>query len=125
MIRQRNDRPRPDHRPRLERHMTPQFAGAPDGIRLSDRLLIEWVANASPGDAFPEPWSNAHSPLQSMIRHLVELGVLPPPARDAPVATIARDATAAAKVWLEHHPPPAPQPDPTPRGASRGRSWGR
>jgi hypothetical protein len=105
--------------------MTPQFAGAPDGIRLSDRLLVEWVARASPGDPFPEPWSQAHSPLQSMVGHLVQLGVLQPPAPDTPVATIARDATAAAKVWLEQHPPQEPTPDPTPRGASRGRSWGR
>ena len=105
--------------------MTPQFAGTPDDIRLSDRLLVEWVANASPGDPFPEPWSQAHSPLRSMISHLVEIGVLRPPARDASVATIARDATAAAKAWLEQHPPAPPKPDPTPRGASRGRSWGR
>jgi hypothetical protein len=105
--------------------MTPQFAGAPDGIRLSDRLLIEWVAGASPGDSFPEPWSHAHSPLQSMVSHLVALGVLQPPAPDTPVATVAREATAAAKVWLQQHPPPAAEPPPPSRAASRGRSWGR
>jgi len=105
--------------------MTPLFAGAPDPIRLSDRLLVEWVANAAPGDPFPEPWSQAHSPLQSIVRQLVELGVIEPPAPDTPVATIARDATAAAKAWLEQHPPTAPQSDPPSRGASRGRSWGR
>lgn len=105
--------------------MTPQFAGAPDGIRLSDRRLVEWVANASRGDPFPEPWSNAHSPLHSMVSHLVQLGVLQPPAPDTPVAAIAQEATQAAKVWLEQHPPPPPEPAPTSRGASRGRSWGR
>lgn len=111
--------------PRIERRVTPQFAGAPDPIRLSDRLLVEWVAQAAPGDAFPEPWSYAHSPLQSMVRHLVELGVLEPPVTGTPVAQIARDATAAAKLWLERHPPPPPQPDPTSPAAARGRSWGR
>jgi hypothetical protein len=109
----------------MERRMTPQFAGTPDDIRLSDRLLVEWVARASPGDPFPEPWSHAHSPLQSMVRQLVELGVLRPPAPGTPVATIAREATAAAKVWLEQHPPQPSRPDPMPRGAARGRSWGR
>jgi hypothetical protein len=105
--------------------MTPQFAGAPDDIRLSDRLLVEWVATASPGDPFPEPWCHAHAPLKSMVSHLVQLGVLQPPAPDASVATIARDATAAAKVWLEQHPPPPPQPVPTSRAQVRGRKWGR
>jgi len=105
--------------------MTPSFAGAPDPVRLSDWLLVKWVADAAPGDPFPEPWSQAHSPLQSMLRQLVELGVIRPPAPNTPVAAIARDATAAAKVWLEQHPSPEPQSDPPSRGTSRGRSWGR
>jgi hypothetical protein len=105
--------------------MTPQFAGAPDGIRLSDRLLVEWVAKARRGDPFPEPWAQAHSPWHSMVSHLVELRVLQAPAPDAPVATIAREATAAAKVWLEQNPPPEPTPAPPSRAATRGRSWGR
>jgi hypothetical protein len=101
--------------------MTPLFAGAPDPIRLSDRLLVEWVAGAKPGDPFPEPWSQAHSPLQSMVSQLVELGVIEPPAPGTPVAKLA----AAAKLWLEKNPPPKPQSDPPSRGATRGRSWGR
>ena len=105
--------------------MTPLFAGAPDDIRLSDRLLVEWVAKAKPGDPFPEPWCNAHSPLTSILTQLVELGVIEPPAPGTPVAQIARDATAAAQVWLEQHPREPPRPDPMSRGASRGRSWGR
>jgi hypothetical protein len=105
--------------------MTPRFAGAPDPIRLSDRLLVEWVAGASPGDPFPEPWSHAHSPLQSMVSHLVELGVIEPPAPDASVATIASGATAAAKAWLERHPPPPPQPDPPSPAEARGKRYGR
>ncbi|HEV2786563.1 MAG TPA: hypothetical protein VGV67_09265 [Solirubrobacteraceae bacterium] len=103
----------------------PKFAGAPDPVRLSDRLLVEWVAQAKPGDPFPEPWCQAHAPLKSMVTQLVELGVIAPPPPDASVAEIARDATAAARVWLEEHPAPPPQPDPPPRGASRGRSYGR
>ena len=105
--------------------MTPKFAGAPEPVGLSDRLLVEWVAKAAPGDAFPEPWCHAHSPLRSMVSHLVELGVLQPPAPDTPVATIAKDATAAAKRWLEQHPTPPPQPEPTPPGAARGKTYGR
>jgi hypothetical protein len=105
--------------------MTPQFAGAPDGIRLSDRLLVEWVAKASRGDSFPEPWSQAHSPWHSMVSHLVELGVLQSPAPDTPVDTIAREATAGAKVWLEQNPPPESKPAPQSRAAMRGRSYGR
>ena len=104
--------------------MTPHFAGSPDPIRLSDWLLVDWVANAAPGDPFPEPWSNAHSPLQSMLRQLVELGVMRPPARDTPVAEIARTATQAAQAWLEQHPRPQAAPHTDSRAAQRGRSWG-
>ena len=103
----------------------PKFAGAPDPVRLSDRLLVEWVARAKPGDPFPEPWCQAHSPLKSMVTQLVELGVIEPPAPGTPVAQIARDTTAAAKAWLEEHPAPPPQPDPPAPGASRGKSYGR
>ncbi len=33
----------------------PHFAGFPDKVRLSDWLLVEWVATAKKGAAFPEP----------------------------------------------------------------------
>jgi hypothetical protein len=105
--------------------MTPNFAGAPDPIRLSDRLLVEWVAGASPGDPFPEPWCQAHSPLQSMITQLVELGVIAPPAPGTSVAELARHATAGAKAWLEAHPAPPPQPETFSRATARGRPYGR
>lgn len=100
------------------------FAGFPDPVRLSDWLLVEWVATAKPGDAFPEPWSHAHSPLKSMIHQLVELGVMTPPLPDTPVKTIASDASTAAKTWLELHPRPAPAPARERRTVERGRTYG-
>jgi hypothetical protein len=105
--------------------MSPSFAGFPDPVRQSDRRLVEWVANAKPGDPFPEPWSHAHSPLQSMLLQLADLGVMQPPAPGTDVATIASDASAAAKRWLEQHPPPKPQPEQGSRAEIRGRTWGR
>jgi hypothetical protein len=104
--------------------MTPGFAGFPDPVRLSDWLLVEWVATAKPGDPFPDPWCHAHSPLQSMIRQLVELEVMRPPAPDATVKEIAASATAAAKTWLEQHPRPDPAPVRTRRTVERGRKYG-
>jgi len=102
----------------------PGFAGFPDRVRLSDWLLVEWVATAKRGSAFPEPWCHAHSPLHSMVHQLVELGVMRPPAPDAPVAEIAGDATAAAKAWLADHPRPEPEPLTTTRRQERGRPYG-
>jgi hypothetical protein len=85
---------------------TPSSTGAvPDRVRLSDRLLVEWVATAKPGDPFPEPWCQAHAPLRAIVSQLVGLGIIAQPARDATVAEIARVSTAAAKVWLAAHPP--------------------
>jgi hypothetical protein len=79
-------------------------------VRLGDWLLVEWVATAKPRDPFPEPWCHAHSPLDSMLFQLTELGVIerPPPGTD--VATVAREATAAAKRWIEEHPRPEQKP---------------
>ena len=69
-----------------------------------DRMLVEWVAQAKVGDALPPPWSYARSPLESVVRTLALLGVIPRPAPGADWAAIAREASAAAKVWLERHP---------------------
>ena len=77
---------------------------APPRVRLGERLLVEWVANAKVGDPFPEPWSNARSPRESIIRTLVQLGVIAPPAPDASMASIAQEASVAARAWLERHP---------------------
>jgi hypothetical protein len=105
--------------------MSPSFAGFPDPVRASDRRLVEWVATAKPGDPFPEPWCHAHSPLQSMVLQLDALGVMPKPAPGTPVAEVARQASDAAKVWLEQHPPPPPQPESGSRAQIRNRNWGR
>ena len=106
--------------------MTPSmnFAGFPDPVRLSDWLLVEWVANAKPGDPFPEPWCHAHSPLRSMIHQLVELGVMTPPAPDAPVAQVAAAATAAAKAWIAKTPRPQTAVAREWRRQQRGRTYG-
>ena len=98
----------------------PKFGGVPDQLRHRDWELVGWVAEAKRGDAFPEPWCHAHSPLQAMIGQLVDLGVMERPAADTDVATIAREASAAAKRWLETHPEPARRPEPP----HRGMRWG-
>lgn len=71
---------------------------------IRDRALIEWVAQASVGDPFPEPWSYASRPLESMIRTLVQLGVIDRPAPGVAMAEVARGASAAARAWLEANP---------------------
>jgi len=69
-----------------------------------DRMLVEWVAQANVGDPLPEPWSYASRPLESVVRTLAMLGVVGRPDPDATWASIARDASGAAKLWLEQHP---------------------
>ncbi len=73
-------------------------------VALRERLLVEWVASAKVGDPFPEPWSNAMNPRESIIRTLVMLRVIPLPAADANMAAVAREASVAARAWLERHP---------------------
>ena len=81
-------------------------------VSLSDRHLVEWVAQAKIGDQFPEPWRWASDPIESIIRTLVSLGVIAKPAPDADLAAVAHEASAAARAWLQAHPevpPPSPQ----------------
>jgi len=73
-------------------------------VPLRDRLLVEWVANAKVGDPFPEPWSNAMNPRESIIRTLVMLRVIDMPAPDASMAAVAQEAGVAARDWLARHP---------------------
>ena len=89
--------------------------GAPDpswrvkrDVSLSDRHLVEWVAQAKVGDPFPEPWKWASDPIESIIRSLVELGVIEKPAPDVDLATVATEAGVAARAWLEANPPKPP-----------------
>ena len=89
-------------------------ADEPRPISLRDRLLVEWVAQAKVGDPLPEPWSYSRTPLASVVRTLIMLGVVERPDPDASLASIARDASAAACEWLEHNPAPPPRPAPEP-----------
>lgn len=82
----------------------------PRGASKRDRALVEWVAQASVGDAFPEPWSYARSPLESIILTLAQLGVMARPAPGSEWSAIVQDATAGARRWLVEHPPDAPGP---------------
>ncbi len=77
-------------------------------ISLSDRYLVEWVAQAKVGDQFPEPWKWASDPIESIIRSLVELGVIEKPAPDVDLATVAKEAGVCAQAWLEANPPAPP-----------------
>ena len=77
-------------------------------VSLRDRHLVEWVAQAKVGDKFPEPWSWASDPIESIIRTLVELGVIEKPAPDVDLAVVAQQASVAAKAWLEANPPAPP-----------------
>jgi hypothetical protein len=98
----------------------PSFGGVPDRVRRKDWLLVEWVATAKRGAPYPEPWCHTHSPLLAMVAQLIELRVMEQPAPGTDVATIAREATAAARQWIEQHPEPDPEPEPE----RRGMRWG-
>lgn len=76
----------------------------PPRVALRERLLVEWVASAKVGDPFPEPWSNAMNPRESIIRTLVMLRVIELPAAGADIAAVAREASVAARAWLERNP---------------------
>lgn len=106
---------------------TPVRVDAPAPMSVRDRLLVEWVAQAKVGDPLPPPWSDARSPLQSVVRTLVMLGVIERPDPGAALASIARDASAAARVWLQQHPAPPPSAPPelaTPPWADRAHLGG-
>ncbi|MEA2194611.1 MAG: hypothetical protein QOG42_1045 [Solirubrobacteraceae bacterium] len=87
---------------------------APIGVR--DRLLVEWVAQAKVGDELPPPWSYSRTPLQSVVRTLMLIGVIGRPDPGKPLAEVAREASVAARAWLEANPPApladAPPPPP-------------
>jgi len=65
---------------------------------------VEWVAQASVGDEFPDPFRWASNPLQSVILTLADLGVMARPAPGTEWAEVAQEATAAARAWLAEHP---------------------
>jgi hypothetical protein len=73
-------------------------------VRARDRALVEWVADASPGDRLPEPWRWARSPTRSVILTLVELGVIPTPEPGTDMSVLVAAASTAARAWLDAHP---------------------
>jgi hypothetical protein len=66
--------------------------------------LVQWVADASPGDRVPEPWRWARSPTQSVILTLVDLGVIAIPKPGTDLKVVVSEASTAARTWLEAHP---------------------
>lgn len=69
-----------------------------------DRALVEWVADASPGDRVPEPWRWARSPTRSVILTLVDLDVIVNPKPGTDLDVVVREASEAARAWLDAHP---------------------
>jgi len=84
------------------RHGRPRSSG--DIVSLGDRMLVEWVAQASVGDDFPEPFRWSSNPLQSVILTLTGLGVMQRPAPGTEWSAVAQEASAAARAWLAEHP---------------------
>ena len=81
-------------------------------VTSNQRRLVEWVAQAKIGDPLPHPWTHAHSPLQSIIRTLADLGVITHPGHDADLAAVASNASGAARTWLTERPQPTATPPP-------------
>jgi hypothetical protein len=76
----------------------------PSHVTARDRALVEWVANASPGDRVPEPWRWARSPTRSVILTLVDLDVIEKPQLGTDMTALVGEASAAARAWLEANP---------------------
>jgi hypothetical protein len=88
-------------------HLKPRPLGTSRGprhVEPRERVLVEWVASASPGDQIPEPWRWGHKPTWSVIMTLVDLGVIASPEPDTDMTALTREASAAARVWLHAHP---------------------
>ncbi len=85
----------------------------PARVSVRERLLVEWVAQAKVGDELPPPWSYSRTPLYSVVRTLMLIGVIGKPDPETPLATVAREASVAARAWLEANPP-APLADAPP-----------
>jgi hypothetical protein len=75
-------------------------------VRPRDRALVEWVAEATPGDKIPEPWRWAKSPTQSVILTLVDLEVIAKPEPGTELTAVVTEASVAARAWLDAHPAP-------------------
>ena len=87
----------------------------PARVSVRERLLVEWVAEAKVGDEIPPPWSYSRTPLYSVVRTLMLIGVIGKPDPETPLATVAIEASAAARAWLEANPPEPLADAPPPR----------
>ena len=75
-------------------------------VTVRERLLVEWVAQAKVGDELPPPWSYSRTPLYSVVRTLMLIGVIGQPDPETPLATVAQEASVAARAWLDANPAP-------------------
>jgi hypothetical protein len=87
----------------VDREPTHTSDGEPSRLTATERSLVEWVAQASAGQPLPEPWRWARNPMESVIRTLVELGVMAPFPTGTDWASVADDAAAASRRWLAEH----------------------
>jgi hypothetical protein len=74
-------------------------------VTARERMLVEWVAEAKIGDQLPPPWSYSRTPLYSVVRTLMLIGVIDKPDPATPLPTVAAEASAAARAWLQANPP--------------------
>jgi hypothetical protein len=75
----------------------------PPRLTATERALVAWVAQAQVGEPLPEPWRWARNPMESVIRTLVEIGVMQPPAAGTQSGAVADEAAVAARRWLAEH----------------------
>ena len=73
-------------------------------VTVRERMLVDWVAEAKVGDELPPPWSYSRTPLYSVVRTLMLIGVIGKPDPETPLATVAQEASVAARAWLEANP---------------------
>lgn len=87
-------------------NLKPRLAGTSREHRLNpqERMLVEWVATASPGDRIPEPWRWAHKPTWSVVITLVSIGLIESPGEGRDITEVVSEARVAAQAWLQAHP---------------------
>jgi hypothetical protein len=87
----------------VDRERTDASGAEAPGLTATEWSLVRWVAQASVGEPLPEPWRWARSPMESVIRTLVEIGVMDPPPANVEWGAVAGEAAAAARRWRAEH----------------------